>query len=234
MRRSGTVHTLVWACVLGGTGALSAWGDGTEAAEAGVTANWVPTEAGTYSITDAANWTGTDRIPTNAADTVHFAPDPTSLAGTQTIFFPAVAVNGYVWDLGAFDGAANQILCGSGRDSSATRYSVVRLGNPNGFPGSYETVDFSTTWRVSATEDFTPFLANVRASKGPVVEVEGSGTARIGRLYGGELLQKAGTGNLAIDDVEAITATRIRMNGGPVCARPVSADLRPFLSVAAR
>lgn len=289
-RRIGTVRTLAWACALGCTGgALPVWGDGDGATEAGVTANWVPTAAGTYSITNEANWAGTDRIPTNAADTIHFAPDPSALAGTQTIFFPSLKTRDYVWNLGTFDGAANQILCGSGRDSSATRYSVVRLGNPNGFPGSYETVDFSTTWRVSATEDFTPFLANVKASKGPVVEVGGSGTARIGRLYGGELLQKAGTGNLTIDDVESITATRIRMNGGtltmgqvpdaatstlpvadpavwfdaartdtltvdaepdengrrfvtewrdanggPICARPVNADLRPFLSAAAR
>lgn len=55
-RRIGTVRTLAWACVLGCAGALPVWGDVVEAPEAGVTANWVPTAAGTYSITDAANW----------------------------------------------------------------------------------------------------------------------------------------------------------------------------------
>ncbi len=289
-RRIGTAYTLVWACVLGcAGGALSARGDAAEATEAGVTANWAPTAAGSYAITDAANWTGTDRIPTNAADTIHFVPDPAALAGAQTIYFPAVTTSRFAWDLGTFDGATNQTLRGSGRDSNATRYGVVRLGNPNGFLGSYETVDFSTTWRVSATEDFTPFLANVKASKGPVVEVGGDGTARIGRLYGGELLQKAGTGNLAVEDVESAASTRVRMsggtltmgqvpdaatstlpvagpavwfdasrtdtltvdaepdengrrfvaewrdaNGGPICARPASASLRPFISEAAR
>lgn len=287
-RRSGTVRMLAWACALGcAGGALPVWGDG--ATEAGVTANWVPTEAGAYSITNEANWAGTDRIPTNAADTIHFAPDPAALAGTQYLQFPKVRERRHVWSLGTLDGATNQILCGSERDSTETSYGTVRLGNPNGFSGSYMARDFATTWLVSAVDGFVPYLANVQTSLGPIVEVEGEGTARIGRLYGGELLQKAGTGNLVIDDVELITTTRIRMNGGtltmgqvpdaatstlpvadpavwfdaartdtltvdaepdangrrfvtewrdanggPVCARPASTDLKPFLSAAAR
>ncbi len=228
--RNWKVRTLVWACALGWCAGVL--GDGAEAAEAGVTAAWVPTAAGTYSITNLANWSGTDRIPTNAADTVHFAPGPAAIEGAQTIQFPTVKTSRHVWDLGTFDGAANQVLCG-GLGNTANNSAIIRLGNPNGFPGSYETQDFNTTWRVSATEAFTPFLASVKTARGPIVEVEGSGTARIGRLDGGEVLQKAGTGDLAIDDVTSVAATRIRTNGGTLTVALAPSEAAPTLPVAA-
>ena len=200
---------------------------------AGVTATWTPTAAGVHSFTNEANWAGTTRLPTNAADTIHFAPDPAALAGAQSIDFPLQTENA-VWTLGAFDGATNQTLRGGARNFTPYAHTI-RLGNPNGFLGAYEAQDYATTWAVAAAEGFSPFLACVGAANGPVVEVSGEGTARIGRLAGGGLLQKTGTGHLAIDDVASgdRARTRIQANGGTLTLGWEATAARATLPVAA-
>ena len=73
----------------------------------------------------------------------------------------------------------------------------------------------------------------MKTARGPIVEVEGSGTARIGCLDGGEVLQKAGTGDLVIDDVMSVAATRIRTNGGTLTVGLAPSEAAPTLPVAA-
>ena len=57
----------VWWMIAAALCAVAAHGDGP------VTANWLPTTAGTYTLTDGANW-DTGVAPTNVIDIANFAP----------------------------------------------------------------------------------------------------------------------------------------------------------------
>ena len=57
----------VWWMIAAALCAVAAHGDGP------VTANWLPTTAGTYTLTDGANW-DTGVAPTNGVDIANFAP----------------------------------------------------------------------------------------------------------------------------------------------------------------
>ena len=217
--RAASLRLVLLGCVC--VGGASARGD------AGVTATWTPTAAGVHAFTNMANWAGTTRLPTNAADVVRFAPDPAALEGTQYIEFPATNRSA-VWTLGTFDGATNQVLC-SGSATQPYEY-MIRLGNPNGFLGAYKSQTFGTTWSVTATEGFSPFLACVETSYGPNVEVAGAGTAKIGRLSGGGVLRKTGAGDLEIGD--GCVGERIWANGGTLTlGRAAAAAAVPTLPV---
>ena len=126
--------TRIWTVLLAAVG-LASWGDGEP-----VTANWLPTAAGTYTLTDGANW-DTGVAPTNGVDIANFAPG--AIDGAQNIDFPSIA-NYNTWDMSTVIGASNQTIRTPIRHSNGTAIRYLRVGNPNGFLGTWALGDVHT------------------------------------------------------------------------------------------
>ena len=94
------MQTRVWWMITAALCAVAAYGEGS------VTANWLPTAAGTYTLTDGANW-DTGVAPTNGIDIANFAPG--AIDGAQVIAFTNI-VNYNTWDLSTVIGASNQTI----------------------------------------------------------------------------------------------------------------------------
>lgn len=214
--------------------AAAAYGDGP------VTANWLPTAAGTYTLTDGANW-DTGVAPTNGVDIANFAPG--AIDGAQNIDFPSIA-NYNTWDLSTVIGASNQTIRTPIRHSNGTAIRYMRLANPNGFRGTWVLGDVHTQIILTPTNGFVPTLATLDCSNSPLL-IPKAGTSVVERLVGGGLLHKSGSAptsatSVSLTRVKAVdpftqSKTRIRMGfnyseisldyDGPPTNLPVTAGI---------
>ena len=121
------LKTRIWTVLLVAAG-LAAWGDGEP-----VTANWLPTAAGTYTLTDGANW-DTGVAPTNGIDIANLAPG--EIEGAQNIDLPAISSISS-WNLGTVTGASNQTIRTPGRHTNGMTIRYLTIANPNGFRGTW-------------------------------------------------------------------------------------------------
>ena len=186
----------VWAMIAAALCAVAAHGDGP------VTANWLPTAAGTYTLTDGANW-DTGVAPTNGVDIANFAPG--AIDGAQNIDFPSIA-NYNTWDLSTVIGASNQTICTPARHSNGTAIRYLRVGNPNGFRGTWALGDVHTQIILTPTNGFVPTLATLDCSNSPLL-IPKAGTSVVERLVGGGLLHKSGS---APTSATSVSLTRVK------------------------
>ena len=214
--------------------AFVAYGDGP------VTANWLPTAAGTYTLTDGANW-DTGVAPTNGIDIANFAPG--AIDGAQIIAFPGIA-NYNTWNMSTVTGSSNQTIRTPTRNYNGTTIRYMHLDNPNGFRGTWAMGDVHTQIVLSPTDGFVPSLATLDCSNSPLL-VPRAGTSVVERLVGGGLLHKSGTSptsatSVSFTRVKAVdpltqAKTRIRMGfnystisldyDGPPTNLPVTAGI---------
>ena len=131
--------------------AAAAHGDGP------VTANWLPTAAGTYTLTDGANW-DTGVAPTNGIDIANFAPG--AIDGAQNIDLPATSAISS-WYLGTVTGASNQTIRTPARHSNGTAIRYLTVANPNGFRGTWALKDAHTRLYLIPTNSLMPSLGHV-------------------------------------------------------------------------
>ncbi len=201
--------TRIWTVLLAAAG-LVAWGDGEP-----VTANWLPTAAGTYTLTDGANW-DTGVAPTNGIDIANFAPG--AIEGAQNIDLPAISSISS-WNLGTVTGASNQTIRTPGRHSNGTAIRYLTVANPNGFRGTWALKDAHARLYLIPTNSLVPSLATLDCFYAPMVTTY-PGTSVVERLTGGGLVHKAANNNdvqsnnvLQIKGVAPFTQakTRIRM-----------------------
>ena len=189
--------------------AAAAHGDGP------VTANWLPTAAGTYTLTDGANW-DTGVAPTNGTDIANFAPG--AIDGAQNIDLPATSAISS-WYLGTVTGASNQTIRTPARHSNGTTIRYLTVANPNGFRGTWALRDAHTRLYLIPTNSLVPSLATLDCYYAPLV-ITHPGTSVVERLTGGGLVHKGANNNeyqpnnvLRIKGVAPFTQakTRIRM-----------------------
>ena len=178
-----------------------------------VTANWLPTAAGTYAITNASYW-DTGYAPTNFKYVANFAPGP--IEGPQNIDFPNSQSS---WALGTVYGASNQTIRSPSRHSNITTVRYVEVANPNGFQGTWAFQDLHARFYMTPTNDFVPTVASLDCYHAPLVTT-GPGTSVVERLTGGGLLHRGTAENtvqsnnvLRIKGVDPLaqSRTRIRM-----------------------
>ena len=203
------LKTRIWTVLLAAAG-LAAWGDGEP-----VTANWLPTTAGTYTLTDGANW-DTGVAPTNGIDIANFAPG--EIEGAQNIDLPATSALS-TWKLGTVTGASNQTIRTPGRHSNGTVIRYLTVANPNGFRGTWALKDAHARLNLIPTNSLVPSLATLDCYYGPLVTTY-PGTSVVERLTGGGMVHKGANNNdvqpnnvLQIKGVAPFTQakTRIRM-----------------------
>ena len=201
--------TRIWTVLLAAAG-LAAWGDGEP-----VTANWLPTASGTYTLTDGANW-DTGVAPTNGVDIANFAPG--AIDGAQNIDLPAISSISS-WNLGTVTGASNQTIRTPGRHTNGMTVRYLTIANPNGFRGTWALKDAHARLYLIPTNSLVPSLATLDCSYAPMVTTY-PGTSVVERLTGGGLVHKAANNNdvqpnnvLQIKGVAPFTQakTRIRM-----------------------
>ena len=201
--------TRIWTVLLVAAG-LAAWGDGEP-----VTANWLPTAAGTYTLTDGANW-DTGVAPTNGIDIANLAPG--EIEGAQNIDLPAISSISS-WNLGTVTGASNQTIRTPGRHTNGMTVRYLTIANPNGFRGTWALKDAHARLYLIPTNSLVPSLATLDCSYAPMVTTY-PGTSVVERLTGGGLVHKAANNNdvqpnnvLQIKGVAPFTQakTRIRM-----------------------
>ena len=190
--------------------AMAVRGDGEP-----VTANWLPTAAGTYTLTDGANW-DTGVAPTNGVDIANFAPG--AIDGAQNIDLPATSAISS-WYLGTVTGASNQTIRTPARHSNGTAIRYLTVANPNGFRGTWSLSDAHTRLYMIPTNSLVPSLATLDCYYAPLV-ITHPGTSVVERLTGGGLVHKGANNNeyqpnnvLRIKGVAPFTQakTRIRM-----------------------
>ena len=203
------LKTRIWTVLLVAAG-LAAWGDGEP-----VTANWLPTAAGTYTLTDGANW-DTGVAPTNGIDIANLAPG--EIEGAQNIDLPAISSISS-WNLGTVTGASNQTIRTPGRHTNGMTIRYLTIANPNGFRGTWALKDAHARLYLIPTNSLVPSLATLDCSYAPMVTTY-PGTSVVERLTGGGLVHKAANNNdvqpnnvLQIKGVAPFTQakTRIRM-----------------------
>lgn len=163
----------------------------TVIADSAASANWLPVEAGTYSITDAANWEG-GVIPTNSTATANFAPN--GAVGTQYLDFPDT--RNVEWRLGTVIGVTNQTIRMPDRYSGGhTTYRDLHVKNPNAFAGTWTTRDAHSRIHLAPTGSFVPTLATLSITNAPFLHFA-SGTAAVERIDGGGMVGKCGAGGV--------------------------------------
>ena len=203
------MQTRVWWMITAALCAVAAYGEGS------VTANWLPTAAGTYTLTDGANW-DTGVAPTNGIDIANFAPG--AIDGAQNIDLPATSAISS-WYLGTVTGASNQTIRTPKRHYNGTTIRYLTVGNPNGFQGTWALQDLHARLNLTPTNGLVPTLATLDCYHAPLV-LNGPGTSVVERLTGGGLLHKGANNNdpqpnnvLRIKGVDPLTQakTRIRM-----------------------
>lgn len=188
----------------------------TVIADSAASANWLPVEAGTYSITDEVNWEG-GMVPTNSAATANFAPN--GVVGDQQLDFPDI--RNVEWHLGTVVGATNQTIRLPDRYSGGhTTYRDLHVKDPNAFAGTWTTRDAHSRIHLAPTESFVPTLATLSVTNAPFLHFA-SGTAAVERLVGGGTVGKRGAGGtLHIKGVnpndQMRTDIRIEDTGGSV------------------
>ncbi len=179
-------------------------------ANGGLTADWLPTAAGTYGWWDAANWSG-GVAPTNGGDMARF--DAAAVEGAQTIVLPEeVAYRDFT--LGTVSGHANQTIRSSERATNGTTVRKMSVANPNAFMGAWDQADALANWVAQPSDDFVPVFQNVEGTYMPQFTVA-SNRAEIGR-FGGEGFVKKGAGALTLRGVKLMgrATTRIEVEGG--------------------
>lgn len=197
-------------CLHAALAALSAIAAGTVMAQDAESGNWLPVDAGTYSIADESNWEG-GVVPTNSAATANFAPNGD--VGAQNLDFPDTL--NLEWNLGTVIGATNQTIRMPDRVSTWTRTRILNVANPNGFGGTWATREAHSQINLTPTGSFTPTLSTLVTTNAPYVQVQ-SGTAAVERLVGGGTIGKRGKGGcLLVNGVEPTDQMRtdIRIEG---------------------
>ena len=178
-----------------------------------VTANWLPTAAGTYAITNASYW-DTGFAPTNFECIANFAPG--AIDGPQNIDFPNSQNS---WQLGTVYGASNQTIRSPARSYNGTTIRYVNVANPNGFQGTWAFQDLHARFYMTPTNGFVPKVAALDCYHAPLL-LTSPGTSVVERLTGGGLLHRGGNNNdvqsnnvLQIKGVDPLvqSRTRIRM-----------------------
>ena len=205
-----------------------------------MTANWLPTAAGTYTLTDGANW-DTGVAPTNGTDVANFAPG--AIDGAQEIKFPAIKDFNY-WAMSTVTGSSNQTIRMPGRHYNGMSSRTLDVANPNVFRGTWATGDSHTQIRLTPEDGFVPSLATLDCSYSPLF-VPRAGTSVVERLVGGGLFHKSATGptsatSVSLTRIKAVdplaqAKTRIRMGfnystisldyDGPPTNLPVTAGI---------
>ena len=197
----------VWTMITAALCAVAAYGDGP------VTANWLPTAAGTYAITNASYW-DTSFAPTNFEYVANFAPG--AIEGPQNIDFPNSQNS---WQLGTVYGASNQTIRSPARSYNGTTIRYVDVANPNGFQGTWAFQDLHARFYMTPTNGFVPKVAALDCYHAPLL-LTSPGTSVVERLTGGGLLHRGGNNNdvqsnnvLQIKGVDPLmqSRTRIRM-----------------------
>ena len=168
-------------------------------ADDAVTANWLPTAAGTYSITNTSYWDA-GFAPTNFEHVANFAPG--AIEGPQNIDFPNSQSS---WRLGTVYGASNQTVCSPARHTNGTTIRYVEVANPNGFQGTWAFQDLHARFYLTPTNDFVPTVASLDCYHAPLV-ITAPGTSVVERLTGGGLLHRGGNNN----DVQSNNVLRIK------------------------
>lgn len=181
-----------------------AFAEGTDAAE-GLTADWLPTAAGTYDWWDAANWSG-GAAPTNRDDVARF--DATAIDGAQTIAMPGIYCTSIAF--GVVSGHENQTIRSFERRYNGTSTRNMTVVNPNGFKGVWDQADSRANWIAEPSEDFVPVFQNVLGTYMPQFTVA-SNRAEIGRVVGGDGLMKRGDGVLAVRGIDPVERPSIRI-----------------------
>ena len=209
--------TRIWTVLLAAAG-LVAWGDGEP-----VTANWLPTAAGTYTLTDGANW-DTGVAPTNGIDIANFAPG--AIDGAQIIAFPGIA-NYNTWNMSTVTGSSNQTIRTPTRNYNGTTIRYMHLDNPNGCRGTWAMGDVHTQIVLSPTDGFVPSLATLDCSNSPLL-VPRAGRSVVERLVGGGLLHKSGTSPTS---ATSVSFTRVKAVDPLTQDQPDHGFLDPLLLV---
>lgn len=174
----------------------------------GLTANWLPTAAGTYDWWEAANWYG-GVAPTNRGDTARF--DAAAIEGPQQIKLPkANGARNFDFALGTILGHENQTIRSPERISNGTTARDITVTNPNGFKGTWTQKDALVNWIAQPTDAYTPVFAKVDAAYMPKFTVA-SNRAEIGEVVGGSGLVKRGDGALAIRGVKPTIRPNVRL-----------------------
>lgn len=177
-----------------------------EESATGLTANWLPTAAGTYGWWDAANWDG-GVAPTNRGDTARF--DAAAIEGAQTITLPK-GNEFRRFTLGAVFGHANQVVKSPARSSNGTTPRQMSVADPSGFKGAWDQADAKANWIAEPTDSFVPVFAQVVGTYMPYFTVA-SNRAEIGEFIGGDGLVKAGEGTLALRGVAPTIRPNVRL-----------------------
>ena len=197
----------VWGMVAAALCAVAARGDGP------VTANWLPTAAGTYSITNTAYW-DTGFAPTNFEYVANFAPG--AIEGAQNIDFPNSQSS---WRLGTVCGASNQTIRTPARHTNGTTIRHLEVANPNGFQGTWAFQDLHARFYLTPTNNLVPTVASLDCYHAPLL-LTSPGTSVVERLVGGGLLHRGANNNdvqsnnvVVIKGVDPFvqSRTRIRM-----------------------
>ena len=164
-----------------------------------VTANWLPTAAGTYSITNTAYW-DTGFAPTNFEYVANFAP--AAIDGAQNIDFPNSQSS---WRLGTVCGASNQTIRTPARHTNGMTYRHLEVANPNGFQGTWAFQDTHSRFYLTPTNDLVPTVASFDCYYAPLL-LTARGTSVIERLTGGGLLHRGSR----VNEVESDNVLRIK------------------------
>lgn len=172
----------------------------------GLTANWLPTAAGTYGWWDAANWDG-GVAPTNHGDTARF--DAAAIEGPQKIELPG-ANGAHDFAFGTIYGHEDQTIRSFKRNSNCTTYRNITVADPNGFKGTWTQADALVNWIARTTDTYTPVFANVDAAYMPKFTVA-SNRAEIGEVVGGSGLVKRGAGALVVRGVKPTIRPNVRL-----------------------
>lgn len=183
--------------------AVAAHGDGP------VTANWLPTAAGTYTLTDGVNW-DTGVAPTNSVAVANFASG--EISGKQTISLPGIS--GFsTWYLGTVLGAPNQTIRLPARHSNGSTVRYLYVADPGGFQGTWVAQDALSRLILSPTNGVEQRLATLDTSLSTLLYVNG-GTAAVEKVTGGGTLMKYDTGELKIKDVNSAYGSRTTLQFG--------------------
>lgn len=177
----------------------------------GLTANWLPTAAGTYDWWDAANWAD-GAVPTNRGDTARF--DAVAIEGNQTIALPK-GNEFRRFTLGTVFGHTNQVVKSPARSSNGTTIRQMSVADPNGFKGAWDQADAKANWIAEPADSFVPLFAQVVGTYMPQFTVA-SNRAEIGEVIGGDGLVKAGGGALTVRGVLPLLRanTRLQVEAG--------------------
>ena len=188
-------------------------------------ANWQPTTAGNYTLTDGANW-DTGVAPTNSTAVANFAPG--EISGQQTISFPSDSQL-TTMHLGTVQGASNQTIMLPARPSNAQITRHLYVADPAAFRGTWATQDAQSRIYLTPAAGIVPSLACLDAAFSPQVYCY-RGTSVVENVTGGGTIFKIGDQNdplLKIDGVDPMFAGRTSVRLGTYYS-PVLLDMPPM------